>query len=132
MTQLHNINRPFLAAAALLFATAGIHAFVGGPEINRPVQQSALDPVVRSVVAVIWHAITALALVLGGAMIWSARFQNRALVLTVLAINLSFAALFVLIGWSALSTLWPMPQWVIFLTISAVLLWGLRVSPVQA
>ncbi len=120
------LNIPFAVAGGLFFATAAIHAFMGGPEVNAPVQGSGLDPLVRAVSAVVWHALTALFVVFGGALIWAAWHGARALVMTVLAVNLSFIALFLVIGTVALGTVWPMPQWVLFTLISGVMVWGMR------
>ena len=119
-------NTPFLIAGIMFLATAGIHAFAGGPEINAPVQSSTLDPVVRSVMAVVWHAITALALVLAAAMVWVARHRNPAVIAMTLAVNLCFIGLFWAIGIAELGSLLLMPQWIIFATITFVILWGLK------
>ncbi|WP_224815204.1 hypothetical protein [Hasllibacter sp. MH4015] len=121
-------NIGYLVAGGLFVATAAIHALVGGPEVNAPVQDSALDPLVRAVSAVVWHALTALFVVFGGAMIWTAWNGGRALVVTLLAVNAAFIALFLAIGIVALGTIWPMPQWVLFGVISGVMIWGLRVD----
>ncbi|MEM1301051.1 MAG: hypothetical protein AAGH17_00595 [Pseudomonadota bacterium] len=121
-----SFNTQFMIAGIMFLATAAIHALAGGPEINAPVQASTLDPVVRSVMAVVWHAITAVALVLAAAMIWTARHRNPAVILLTLAINVSFIALFWAIGIAELGSLLLMPQWIIFATISLVMLWGLK------
>ena len=126
MTLSDRTNRPLAAAAIILILTAGIHAFVGGPEINAPVQQSTLDPVVRSVSAVVWHALTVLFLIMAAAAYWAARRANPALVVTLGAICFGFAALFLVIGLTALGTVWPMPQWIIFVVTGALFIWGLR------
>lgn len=119
------LNMAYLAAAGLFLATAAIHAFMGGPEINAAVQGSDLHPLVRAVSAVVWHALTALFVVFGGAMAWAAWHSARAVVVTVLAVNLSFVGLFLAIGIVALGTVWPMPQWVLFGAISGLMVWGL-------
>ena len=122
------LNKAYLAAAALFVMTAAIHAFMGGPEINAAVQGSELHPLVRAVSAVVWHALTALFVVFGGAMAWAAWHSARAVVVTVLAVNLSFVGLFLAIGIVALGTVWPMPQWVLFGGISGVMIWGMRLD----
>jgi len=124
-------NVPFLIAGIMFVATAGIHAFAGGAEVNAPVQASTLDPVVRSVMAVVWHAITAVALVLAAAMIWTARHRNMAVIVLTLAINVSFIGLFWAIGIAELGSLLLMPQWIIFATITFVILWGIRRESAQ-
>lgn len=118
-------NLWYLSAAVMMAATSAIHAFGGGPEINAPVQASELSPMVRAISAVIWHALTALFLIFAGALAWASYARNEALVWTVLAVCLAFVALFVGIGIASLANLTTMPQWVIFLAISAVLAVGL-------
>ncbi|MEL7151813.1 MAG: hypothetical protein AAGK71_13835 [Pseudomonadota bacterium] len=120
------LNRPILAASGLLVVTALTHAFVGGPEVNAPVQSSGLDPVVRAVSAVVWHALTALFLVLAAALAWAARHSNPLLIWVTLALNLAFIAIFAAIGLVALGNLSEMPQWTLFVAISLCLLIGLR------
>ena len=121
----NRMNWGYFAAGVLFVLAAGTHALVGGPEVNAPVQGSGLDPVVRAVSAVVWHALTALFVVFGGALFWAALHGARALVVTVLAANIAFVALFLAIGVVALGTVWPMPQWILFGVISAVMIWGL-------
>lgn len=121
----NSLNVPLAVAAALYFATAAIHAFMGGPEINAPIQLSELHPLVRAISAVIWHALTALFLTFGGALLWAARAENQALVITILAVTLAFIALFLIIGIVLLGTIFAMLQWVLFGAIAAAMIWGL-------
>ncbi|WP_341861831.1 hypothetical protein [Gymnodinialimonas sp. 57CJ19] len=108
------LNVPIVVAGGLYLATAAIHAFMGGPEVNAPVQASGLDPLVRAVSAVVWHALTAIFVVFGVALLWTARRPSAALVWTVLAVSVAFVGLFLGGGVVALGTVWPMPQWVLF------------------
>ena len=124
----NRLNIAYLVAAGLFVLTAAIHAFMGGPEINAAVQGSELHPLVRAVSAVVWHALTALFVIFGGAMAWAAWHSARALVVTLLAVNVSFIGLFLAIGIVVLGAVWPMPQWVLFGGISGVMLWGMRVD----
>ena len=83
-------NPPFLIAAALFAGAAALHAFMGGPEINRPIQLADLEPTVRSTSAVVWHFVTALALVMSGALVWLSRNPNRPVTVVVMAVNACF------------------------------------------
>lgn len=125
-----SLPRPFnlwlVAAGALMLFCAAIHAFLGGPEVNAPVQAAALDPVVRAVSAVVWHALTALFLVFGAALIWLARNPSPPLFWTILAVNLSFIAIFLVIGFVELGSVTLMPQWTLFLAISLLMMPSLR------
>lgn len=118
-------NPAFIAAGAVFLATAGIHALMGGPEINAPIQSSTLDPLVRAVSAVVWHSLTALFGVLGVALLWVARHRNVTLAIAALAVSLSFVGLFIWAGVALLGSIWPMPQWTLFAVIAVLTLWGL-------
>lgn len=120
-----SVNLPIAIAGALYLATAAIHAFAGGPEINAPVQASELPALVRAVSAVIWHALTALFVIFGVALLWCAGRQNAALVVTILAATTAFIVLFIVVGVALLGTVGAMLQWVLFSAIAAVIGWGL-------
>ena len=119
-------NRAIMIAGLIFLACAAIHAFLGGPEINRAVQASDAHPVVRAVSAVIWHALTALFALAGVALWRTARQPNRALNLFLLTLCLSFVALFLAIGIAELGTIFLMPQWVLFGAIAIALGFGMR------
>ncbi len=112
-----------LIAAALMLLTVFVHVFAGGPEIHQPIQNSALPSVVRAVGAVLWHAVTVVLTLFFVALLWLARHENPALLWLVNGIQLGFAGLFIWYGWAQLGTLWPMPQWIIFIVIPALTLW---------
>ena len=119
-------NNPwFLGAAAVMLSCAGIHAFLGGPEINAPVQASALSADLRAVLAVCWHALTGLFIVFAGALGLAAFRDARSAVYTVLATSIVFAGLFIAVGLSALGSITDMPQWVLFLAVATLIGAGL-------
>lgn len=130
--QTKSLNRPIAIAGGLYLATAAIHAFMGGPEINAPIQASELHPLIRAISAVIWHALTALFVVFGVALLWTARNGNRALSVTILAVTVAFVALFLGIGIVLMGTVGAMLQWVLFGAIAAALVWGLIRLPSSA
>ncbi|MFY0616533.1 hypothetical protein [Shimia sp.] len=119
------LNPWMTAAAALLFLTTGVHVFMGGPEIHHVIQASALPEDVRAIGAVLWHAITATLLVFALGCLWLAHNTNTALAVTIGAVQVLFAVLFIFYGATLLGTLWVMPQWIIFLLIPVVMLLGL-------
>mgnify|MGYP000046819713 FL=1 len=114
------MNRWNLAAAALMALTFCVHVFAGGPEIHVAIQGSELSEYLRAISAVLWHAVTVILAVFALAYLWLARHENRALALVMVATQLGFAALFLWYGATLLGTIWPMPQWVIFLLIPAI------------
>lgn len=117
-------NRYYLVAALMMGLTVLIHVFAGGPEIHDPIQASSLPPTVRAVAAVIWHAITWILILMAVGIAWLSRNPNPALDAMVVAIQLGFAALFLFYGTWLLGTVWPMPQWIIFTAIPALMIWG--------
>lgn len=111
-------------SATLLALTFLIHVFAGGPEVHVPLQEALSDPALAAFAAVLWHAVTVvLALLTIG--LWGLAGRHDPLLETVISgIQLGFAGLFIFYGLAWLGTLWPMPQWIIFLTIPALTRFG--------
>lgn len=107
-------------AAGLMGVTVLIHVYMGGPEYHDQYQTIITDPGYRAMAAVLWHAVTVVLVVLTGGLLWLARGSNPPLELALAGIQVGFALLFIWYGLSRLGTLWPMPQWLIFLGIPAL------------
>jgi len=107
-------NPWLLLAAAIMTLTVFIHVFAGGPEVYDPLRDAPHAPVVRSVLSVVWHAITLLLAVMAAALFWVSRHRNPALETVLIVIQVGFAGLFIGYGWLDLSELSSMPQWSIF------------------
>lgn len=120
------MKRTLLLASGLSALTLGVHVFAGEPEVNQVVQASDLAPELRAILGVIWHAVTVVLLVSAIGFGTAARRPNRPLEATLVAIMLGWAGLFIYYGITALGTLAPMPQWIIFLAIPAIVLFGWR------
>ncbi len=120
------MNRWMALSAALLLLTCYVHVFAGGPEIHLPIQASELSLELRAISAVLWHAVTVILLTFAAAAIWVALRPNRDLVMLLIAVQIGFAGLFLYYGQMLLGTVWPMPQWIIFLTIPAIMGIGLK------
>jgi hypothetical protein len=122
------MNRPIVAAAVLSLLTFFIHVVGGGADVHAPIQASSLAPDLRAISAVLWHEVSALLLVQGVALAWDARRsqRNKPLLVVLLALQVSFAVLFVFYGLSVLGTPWVMVQWTIFTVLAALIGWGLR------
>lgn len=123
------MNRWHLAASALMGLTFVVHVFGGGPEIHVPIQASELSEYLRAISAVLWHAVSVILAVFALAYLWAAKNNAPALIWQMTVIQLGFAALFLWYGIALLGTIWPMPQWIIFLLIPAVSLIGQRRRP---
>ncbi len=115
-------NRVLLFAAGLMALTVLIHAFMGGSEIYAPLRDGTLHPLVASVLSVVWHVITAILALMAIALLWVARHRNRPLELMLIAMQLSFAVLFLAYGMVDLGNIIQMPQWIIFLAGPALIL----------
>lgn len=114
------MNKWNFAAAALMALTFGVHVFAGGPEIHVAIQNSELSPYLRAISAVLWHAVTVVLAVFALAYFWLSRNDNKPLSIVIGVIQLGFAGLFLWYGITLLETVWPMPQWIIFLLIPAI------------
>lgn len=120
------MNPPILAASALMAITTAVHVFSGGPEIHVPIQASSLSADLRAISAVIWHAITVILAGFAVALVWLSLKRNEPLAWLIIGVQLGFAALFIFYGLTMLDSLWPMPQWIVFLIIPTIMLWGMR------
>jgi len=118
------MNIAILLAAGLMSVTVLIHVLMGGPEIMKPLRSSDLSRLVRAVMDVVWHGITIVLIYLAAGLFWLAWHDNPALMWMICAIQVGFAALFIWYGATQLRSLWPMPQWVIFLGVPALTIWG--------
>lgn len=118
------MNIALLVAAGLMTLTVFIHIFMGGPVIMLPVRRSSLPRLVRAVMDVVWHGVTVVLICIAGGLFWLTWHQNPALLWALSAIQIGFAALFIWYGLHQLRNLYMMPQWVIFLGIPALSLWG--------
>ena len=125
--QLARQNKSLLAAGILTVLYSGLHVFGGGPEVHVPILESSISPFLKGISSVIWHAITAIMLFNGLALIWLAgQTEQRAMGWLVVAQFTAFAGIFVAYGLIRFGDLFVMPQWIGFLTISAIAAWGLR------
>jgi hypothetical protein len=111
-------------AAALMALTFFIHVFGGGPEVHDPLQATLTDPFLAAFAAVLWHMVTVVLAVLAGGLWVLAGRRDPALEAILSAIQLGFAALFIVYGLTRLGTIWPMSQWIIFLAIPALTRFG--------
>lgn len=112
------------AAAVLMALTTLVHVFLGGPEVMVPARAAPLPRLVRTVLDVVWHGVTVVLLCLAAALGWLAFHDNAALLWMVCGIQIGFAGLFVWYGLTRLRSLWPMPQWIIFMAVPALAIWG--------
>jgi len=122
------VNISILLAALLSFLTLGAHIFGGQPEIMVPVFESELSNYLKTILMVIWHAVSAILIINSAALLFaSLKNQHRLTIVNIISIQYLFwAALFIFYGIKNLGTLWTMPQWIAFILIPALALWGLK------
>jgi hypothetical protein len=120
------MNIPVAIAAGLMTLTIGAHVFGGGPEYHVVYQQVLPTQHLASMAAVLWHAVTVSLIVFLGALFWLVGHPSRPLAFAISAVQLGWAALFLFYGITMLGSVWPMPQWVIFIAIPLLTLYGTR------
>ncbi|WP_341366176.1 hypothetical protein [Yoonia sp. BS5-3] len=125
------MNIPYAAAGGLMLLTAGIHVFAGGPEYHSSFQTQLPNQHLASMAAVLWHAVTINLLVFAAAYLWLSKYPSTAVMAVVGVIQLGWAGLFLFYGITMLNSPWPMPQWVIFLAIPLLSLYGLHKARVN-
>jgi hypothetical protein len=118
------MNTIILLAAVLMCVTVLVHVVIGGREVMQPLRGSDLPPLVRAVMDVVWHGVTVTLMALAGGLFWLTWNDNPPLLWIVNAIQVGFAGLFIWYGITQLRSLWPMPQWIIFLGVPALTIWG--------
>jgi hypothetical protein len=123
-----NMNIPILLASLLSFLTLGAHIFGGQPEIMMPVLDSELSNYLKAILMVLWHLTTTVLIINSLALIFaSLKNTHRLTIVSLTSIQYLFwAALFIFYGIKNLGTLWPMPQWIAFILIPTLALWGLK------
>ena len=112
-------------AACYALAICALHVIGGGATIHRPIQRSMLPLELRAISAVIWHLVTAVLFLMGLALAWLSVRPEPGLAMVLIAICLSWAAVFIWYGHSMLGSLKPMPQWVLFLSLAGLIAAGM-------
>lgn len=116
-------------ATGLMGLTTAIHLFGGTPEILDPVLAADLDPIVQSTSFVVWHGITALLALMTVALGYLAARRCDPLFYAVLAVQLSFAALFFATTLLMHGAVFALPQWTIFFGLAVLMLVAHRGMP---
>lgn len=109
------------SAAALMGLTTCVHLFAGTPEIMSPIMSAGIHPVVKATAMVVWHVVTLLLLLLTFAIAYLASHKNDALFTLTLAIQLSFAGLFLYYGLGTFGGVFTLPQWTVFLLVPVMM-----------
>lgn len=120
------MNTPLVAASALSALTCAVHVFYGELRIHRPLLKSNASRLVRAMGSVVWHATTAMMLLNAIALAYASTdgANSGPMVVLIAAQYLAASGLFIAYGLSRFGSLFVLPHWVVFLTISALALWG--------
>ena len=120
------MNKWIASASALMFVTLIAHVFGGGPEVIDVVAAANLPDTVRALSSVVWHGTTLMLAISVIALAYLATRHNPALEVFIAVWQIGLAALFIGYGLIQLGSLWPMPQWIVFLLMPAITFVGSR------
>lgn len=117
----------YIVAGILSLATAALHVFGGGPEFHDPMLQSGAVTPLKAMFSILWHVATAMFVLNGAALLLVSRSAPVARLLGTLifAQYTAFAILFLWYGYFYFGSIWPLSQWLIFVTINVVIAFGL-------
>ena len=121
------MNLGFAIAAAIALTGAGIHVFIGGPRLARPLLNSSLH---RMVVTLLWfcfHVVTVTILAMGGVFAWAAlSYLARPAASVMMGLAFACALVGVVAGLRCkVSPLRLIPIW-LFLGMALAAFWGLE------
>jgi hypothetical protein len=125
------MNIGYLFAGLGSALTFGLHVWGGGPEFLEPYLTELVDPRLRAMSVVLWHAVSLTLMVQAVAMVWLSWHPSRPLGLFIAAGHIGWAVLFLVVGQTMLSTVWDFGQWTIFLALAGLTLWGASRSTPQ-
>ena len=122
------MNIALIIAAGLSLATAGIHVFMGGPEIHTPVKSTNLPEDQRAIWSVLWHFVSWIFVLFGGVLAWLGitGFAAPVALALIAATLLGFTILFLWYGWVRLGSFVRLPQWTLFAAILCAMGFGVQ------
>ena len=120
------MSKSILLAAVISTITIGLHVYGGGIEVYQPILSANLTPILKAYTSILWHSVTVILVINTGGLFLAAfkPLQLKILSLLISIQYLAFAGLFIFYGLSQLGTLLLMPQWIIFICMSALTLFG--------
>jgi hypothetical protein len=121
------MSKSLLIAAVISTITTGLHVYGGGIEVHEPILDANLTTILKAYTSILWHAVTAI-LMINSAGLFLTAFNPvcfKRLGHLIAVQYLAFAGLFIFYGLNQLGTLFLMPQWIIFICMSALILFGI-------
>ena len=120
------MNIGLLIAAILCLFTWGVHIFLGGPDVAKPLLESQMEEGAKYTNYYCWHIVTLVLFVMAVGYGYAAFYEGGldvAILCTALSIGFTLWS-WVLILWSKRTAL-ELPQWTLFLVIAGVASWGI-------
>ena len=119
------MNLAFAIAGGLTLLIWGIHTFLGGPTIARPLLEAEMEVVAKYTNYYCWHIVTITLAAMGGGFLYAAWVpEGRDVGILVTALCAAYAL------WSLLLVAWKhrkpfdLPQWLLFVVVTGVALVG--------
>lgn len=120
-------NYWYLSAAWLCLFMMGMQIFVGSPQLNAPIQESALPPGIRAVAEVAWHSVTtAYGLMVVALLFLFLKPKNGALAIYIVAQLVALSMLFLTYSITRFGNVTSLYLWPLFLVIAATVGMGVR------
>ncbi len=124
---MQKLNGWYLSAALLCLFMMGMQIFVGGPQLNAPIQESALAPGIRAVAEVAWHSVTtAYGLMVVALLYLFMKPSNGTLATYIIAQLVALSMLFLTYSITRFGNVTSMYLWPLFLVIAATVGMGVR------
>ena len=121
------LNYWYIGAALMCLCMMGMQIFVGGPQLNAPIQQSSLPPGIRAVAEVAWHSVTtAYGLMAVALLFLFMNPSNGALAKYIIAQLVALSALFLTYSITRFGNVTSLYLWPLFLVIAATVGMGVR------
>jgi hypothetical protein len=124
------MNKPLLIASLLTTFIAAIHLFAGGADVAAPLLASSLAEEPRFTLYAVWHLVT-VTLVLSAIALYVSALPRHAAAARYLAVFISvlwlcFGLVFLVVAFTqpGEGLLFKLPQWILFIPVGAMGLWG--------
>jgi hypothetical protein len=131
------MNKPLLIAALLTAFIAAVHLFAGGSDVAAPLLASNLAEEPRLMLYAVWHLVS-VTLVLSAIALYVSALPQHAVAARYLALFISilwlgFGVVFLVIASTqpGEGLFFKMPQWILFLPVGLLGLWGFFSRPVR-
>jgi hypothetical protein len=124
------MNKPLLIAALLTAFIAVIHLYAGGADVASPLLASSMEAEPRLTLYAVWHLVSVTLVLSAIALYVSAQPRHagaaRYLALFISVLWICFGLVFLVVAFTqpGQGLLFKMPQWILFLPVGLLGLWG--------